>query len=265
MPRANRYWVPGAAYHLTHRCHDRAFLLRFARDRDAYRGLLREGLARSEVSLLTYAVTSNHVHLLVTSSSAHRIADLVQVVHGRFAEAYNRRKGRQGAFWSDRYHATQIDSGAYLMACLRYIDLNMVRAGVVTHPSQWPWTGWHELADAERKRARLVDRDALLARFEGTAWSAWQQHYRQYVDDAIHAGNMPRDARWTDAVAVGSASFVSRVEAQLLATDQRRRLERAEASDHSWILHEPPTSTGSWAENDIKNSPIRPEIGRFWA
>ena len=64
MPRANRYWVAGAAYHVTHRCHDRAFLLKFARDRDRYREILREELSARRVSLRSYTVTSNHVHLL---------------------------------------------------------------------------------------------------------------------------------------------------------------------------------------------------------
>ena len=54
MPRANRYFVPGQVYHLTHRCHNRDFLLKFARDRDAYRTKLRQALVETEVFLLDY-------------------------------------------------------------------------------------------------------------------------------------------------------------------------------------------------------------------
>jgi len=61
MPRANRYVVPGQIYHLTHRCHDRSFLLKFARDRTAYRQKLWEGLRQFQVALLNYGLTSNHV------------------------------------------------------------------------------------------------------------------------------------------------------------------------------------------------------------
>jgi len=60
MPRANRYILPGHTYHLTHRCHNRAFLLRFARDRDEYRRRLRGAVLEFGVSMLTYCVTSNH-------------------------------------------------------------------------------------------------------------------------------------------------------------------------------------------------------------
>ena len=61
MPRANRYTIPGVAYHVTHRCHDRSFLLRFAKDRAIYRKMLRERLRTFPVSLLGYCITSNHV------------------------------------------------------------------------------------------------------------------------------------------------------------------------------------------------------------
>lgn len=138
MPRANRYWVNGAAYHLTHRCHNREFLFQRVEDRDAYRSLLRRHVLESPVSLLSYTITSNHVHLLVAAEAHEEVASLMQRVQGQFAETYNRTHRRQGAFWSDRYHATQIDSGSHLWACLVYIDLNMVRAGVVPHPRDWP-------------------------------------------------------------------------------------------------------------------------------
>ena len=69
----------------------------------------------------------------------------MQSLEGDFAQFYNRRKGRQNAFWGDRYHATMIESGEHLWGCLLYIDLNMVRAGVVDHPKDWPWTGYQEL------------------------------------------------------------------------------------------------------------------------
>jgi putative transposase len=66
MPRANRLRGTGGVFHVTHRCHDRAFLLKFARDRDAYRERLRQHLQHREVSLLDYCLTSNHVHLLIS-------------------------------------------------------------------------------------------------------------------------------------------------------------------------------------------------------
>ena len=131
MPRANRYLLPGQIAHITHRCHNREFLLRFDRDRRVYRWWLWQALNRYRVSLLAYAITSNHVHLLVRAMESKQLSACIQLVHGRVAQPYLRRKGRSGAFWSDRFHVTMIESGAHLWRCLTYIELNMVRAGVV--------------------------------------------------------------------------------------------------------------------------------------
>ncbi|MGD9066430.1 MAG: transposase, partial [Desulfobacterales bacterium] len=78
--------------------------------------------------------------------SNHRtIPPAMGLVAGRTAQQYSLRKKRKGAFWQDRYHATAIETGEHLLRCLVYIDLNMVRAGVVDHPSQWPHGGYNEI------------------------------------------------------------------------------------------------------------------------
>ena len=85
--------------------------------------------------MLNYIVTSNHIHLLVKDTSPNVIADSMQLIAGRTGQQYNQRKRRHGAFWEDRYHATAIEADEHLYRCLVYIDLNMVRAGMVTHPA----------------------------------------------------------------------------------------------------------------------------------
>lgn len=158
MPRANRNFLAGYVWHLTHRCHRRQFLLRFVRDRRAWRGWLFEARKRYGLSVLDYTVTSNHVHLLVLSRGGDEIAASMQLIEGRTAQLYNRRKGRGGAFWSDRYHATAVQSGEHLARCVAYIDLNMVRAGVVAHPSQWEVGGYHEIQRARKRSSRRPQR-----------------------------------------------------------------------------------------------------------
>ena len=88
-------------------------------------------------------VTSNHVHLLVSGDNDHEvIPQSMQLIAGRTGQEYNQRKNRKGAFWEDRYHATAVESGSHLTQCLVYIDLNMVRAGVVAHQREWPYSGY---------------------------------------------------------------------------------------------------------------------------
>jgi putative transposase len=99
MSRAHRLPTEGGVFHLTHRCHNRAFLLKFARDRNAYRVKLREQLQEHALWLLDYCVTCNHVHLLVDAKDRAELSAWMQRVAGEFARAYNRRKRRTNAFW----------------------------------------------------------------------------------------------------------------------------------------------------------------------
>jgi len=98
MPRANRYILAENACHLTHRCHDGSFLFRFARDRTEYRNRLRASAKHFKLSVLTYCITSNHVHLLVVAPEVDTISRFMQKLEGEFAEYYNIRKKRRGAF-----------------------------------------------------------------------------------------------------------------------------------------------------------------------
>jgi putative transposase len=78
--------------------------------------------------ILNYAVTSNHIHLLVVGGSERDvIPNSIKLIAGRTGQEFNQRKNRKGAFWEDRYHATAIENGNHLLRCLVYIDLNMVR------------------------------------------------------------------------------------------------------------------------------------------
>ncbi|MDA3902498.1 MAG: transposase [Desulfuromusa sp.] len=164
MPRANRYFLPGHVWHITHRCHKQNFLLKFALDRRAWVRWLFEARKRYGLCILNYMVTSNHIHLLVKDTGRGEIPKSMQLVAGRVAQEFNQRKTRKGAFWEDRYHATAVDTDHHLARCLTYIDLNMVRAGIVEDPADWPESGYTELMQV-RQRYNLLDQDELGALF----------------------------------------------------------------------------------------------------
>jgi len=106
-----------------------------------YRQYLFEATKRFNVRVLTWMVTSNHTHLLVTSGErgTPQIWEALQFVHGEIAQHYNLARRCDGSFWSNRFHATRVQTGRHLARCLFYIDLNMVRAGAVGHPSEWSY------------------------------------------------------------------------------------------------------------------------------
>ena len=161
MPRATRYIVEGYLYHLTHRCADGEFFLRFAKERDAYREWLRVGVNRYDVSVLGYAVTSNHTHVVCEVRDRLAVANMMKLAAGAVAQQRNLRKAHEGSVWEHPYHCTRIQDGRHLLNCLRYVDLNMVRAGQVKHPSEWRWCSYDELT-GQRQRYRIIDEHRLL-------------------------------------------------------------------------------------------------------
>ena len=121
MARAKRHYIPGQIWHITHRCHKREFLLKFAKDRHRWLQWLFESRKRYDLAILDYTVTSNHIHLLVLDDAGCKtIPDSIKLVAGRTAQEFNRRKKRKGAFWEDRYHATAVESGEHLLQCIVY-------------------------------------------------------------------------------------------------------------------------------------------------
>ena len=118
MPRANRYFLPDHVWHITHRCHKKEFLLKFAKDRKRWLHWLFEARKRFGLCVLNYIITSNHIHLLVRDPGKGEIKKTMQSVVGRTTQKYNQRKGRKGAFWEVRCHATAVDSEMFLARCM---------------------------------------------------------------------------------------------------------------------------------------------------
>lgn len=238
MPKAERYFVEGKHYHLTHRCHNRSFLFRFAKDRDVYREMLRQRLLKYKTPLLGYCITSNHVHLLVTAMSDTRVSELMESLEGDFAQYYNLRKRRSGAFWGTRFHAVAVEDGGYLWRCLNYIDLNMVRAGVVNHPSEWRWCSYNEIM-GNRQRYRLVDTERIATLY-GDDWdaAAFKENYCHSIEEKIRGRAFNRNAIWSESLAIGGAGFVRDIEERIY---NRRQMDCAPANQEdsgTWILKE---------------------------
>ena len=234
MPRANRYILPGYTYHLTHRCHNRKFLLRYRIDKIKYCALLRKAIRKHRISLFAFCVTSNHVHLLVMSKRVSDLSQFMQQLEGQFADYYNLRKGRSGAFWGGRFHCTMIDGGDHLWNCLRYIDLNMVRAGVVSHPSEWAWCSYHELV-GNRQRFRFLDIERLVELLGLSNRQSLAEIHQQRILESIRNNHLIREGKWTESIAVGSDAFLKEI---ISKTKNRKRFHIATTEDGDWYVKE---------------------------
>jgi putative transposase len=137
MPRQLRFRVPGLPQHIIQRGNDRKVTFHTEHDFRVYRHYLADAAKQRCCAVHAYCLMSNHVHLLVTPEQPDAIPKTLQVVGQRYAQYFNRLYGRSGTLWEGRYRATLVDSDAYVLACHRYIELNPVRAGMVTDPVQY--------------------------------------------------------------------------------------------------------------------------------
>jgi REP element-mobilizing transposase RayT len=214
MARANRHFIPGYVWHITHRCHKQEFLLRFAKDRQRWLHWLYEARKRYGLCVLNYTVTSNHIHLLVFDRGNDAIARSMQLIAGRTAQEFNQRKKRKGAFWEDRYHATAIDTGEYLARCITYIDLNMVRNGVLGHPSMWQFGGYCEIQNPPN-RYRIIDMEKLVDLVGSNTVKQLQLEHRGWIESALDQHRDCREPCWTEGIAVGSEQYIIKTKALL--------------------------------------------------
>ena len=215
MARANRHFIPGQIWHITHRCHCKDFLLKLAKDRQAWVKWLYEAKLRYDLLIFNYMVTSNHVHLLLLDESGQEaIPRSMQLIAGRTGQEFNQRKNRKGAFWEDRYHATAIEANDHFLRCLVYIDLNMVRTGVVRHPSEWPFSGYHEIQSPRRKCA-IIGYQKLAEKAGFQSYEAFRVAHKEWVNVALTSGLTPRQSEWSESIAVGSETFTHWIKEKL--------------------------------------------------
>jgi len=142
MARLPRICPPGIPQHLVQRGNNRQAC--FATDSDfaAYAHWLHESSCRYGVAIHAWVFMTNHVHLLATPQTPDGISRMMQQVGRRYVRYFNRVQERTGTLWEGRFRSCVVDAEHYLLTCQRYIELNPVRAGMVTHPSDYPWSSF---------------------------------------------------------------------------------------------------------------------------
>jgi putative transposase len=158
----------------------------------------------------------------------------MQLVAGRVAQEFNQRKGRKGAFWEDRYHATAVAADNHFARCLTYIDLNMIRAGVVQDPADWPESGYAEMMQT-KQRYHLLDYEALGAMLGVTDHCELQLMRCRWIEDAVRENCLARDSCWSESLAVGDEVFVVEVKAGLGFRGRNREVTKG---GQSFVLRE---------------------------
>lgn len=242
MARLPRLTIPGYPHHLIQRGNNRQPI--FGADAD-YRfllDLLDEYARAAKVAVHGYVLMGNHFHLLATPETAKGLPDMMQAVGRRYVRYFNGRYGRSGTLWEGRYRSTLVQAERYLLACMVYIDLNPVRAGMVQEPAQYPWSSHRHYAGLTQDR--LVTPHPLYWELGNTPFA----RERAYAD--LIAAGLSRDVQQALADsthrgwALGDAGYLAGLQrlsdrrASPLAAGRPRRI-----SDLSPIKEQP--SSGS--------------------
>lgn len=141
MARQPRLVLPETALHIVQRGHNRSDCFRHDTDHLVYLACLYElATTKGDCAVHAYCLMTNHVHLLITPSNTDACAKLMRNLGQRYVQYFNRRYRRTGTLWEGRFRSCLVDSARYVLACYRYIELNPVRAGMVSNPTEYPWS-----------------------------------------------------------------------------------------------------------------------------
>ena len=140
MARLPRLTLAGYPHHIIQRGNDRQSIVRDDQDRQRLLDLWAEHARTFKVAIHAWVIMDNHFHLLATPETQEGLPQMMQAVGRAYVRYFNLRHQRTGTLWEGRYRSNLIESERYLLACMVYIDLNPVRAGMVAQPEDFRWS-----------------------------------------------------------------------------------------------------------------------------
>jgi putative transposase len=182
MARLPRYVLVGQLQHVIVRGNNREPIFYAEEDCRFYLETLKKACTKHQCDVHAYVLMTNHVHLLITPNKSDGLSKVIQMLGRYYVQYFNYTYQRTGTLWEGRYKATLIDSENYALGCYRYIELNPVRAGMVDHPSEYPWSSY--ASNALGKTNELVVEHALYKRL-GQNSQRRCEAYRALFDVAV--------------------------------------------------------------------------------
>jgi len=212
MPRMARLVVPGYPHHVTQRGSRKQTIFFGDTDYRAYIELICRLKEEAAVDIWAYCLMPNHVHLVAVPDNKQGLAKLFGVAHHRYARRINAQNDWCGHLWQERFHSFVMDE-SHLLAAVRYIELNPVRAGFCRHADQWKWSSVH--AHLSRNSDKLVN---------ATPMNALVSDWGHYLADELRADDIEILRRHTrTGRPAGSRDFIEKIEVLSGRHLQRRK------------------------------------------
>jgi putative transposase len=181
MARRPRFIVENQPHHIVQRGHNRAPVFFSERDYLYYIECLQTAAARYGCDVHAWCLMTNHIHLLVTPPTKQALSGMMQMIGRLYVRHINARKRRSGSLWEDRFKVSLVDADDYLLSCMRYIELNPVRARMMRTPGGYRWSSYGQNARGEGGLAK----PHALYRSLGATQEERQEAYRDLFDRAV--------------------------------------------------------------------------------
>jgi len=213
MPRQPRYFLPGIPQHVITRGVDRQATFFENDDYALYKDALKRNADRYGCSIHAYVLMTNHVHLLLTPDSERSIPITMQGMGRDYVQRINERYGRTGTLWQGRYKACLVQDDLYLLHCQRYIELNPVRAGMVSDPADYPHSSYRR--NALGSHDPVISPHTSYIELSDTD-SVRRQHYRGLFESGLNRELIDEIRKTTNACRVlGNPTFTEQIETML--------------------------------------------------
>jgi putative transposase len=213
MPRRARLALPNVPLHVIQRGNNRQACFFAEEDYRFYLQWLAEYAGTIGCRIHAYVLMTNHVHLLLSAERPGAVGALMKALGQRYVQYVNRTYRRSGTLWEGRFRSCLTQEESYLLACQRYIELNPVRAGMVTHPADYRWSSYRANGQGEPD---VVVRPHLAYTALGSDAASQQAAYRELFRFDLEPGLINEIRRATNGnYALGNKRFSDEVTAVL--------------------------------------------------
>lgn len=203
-------YVEGFSQHIIQRGNNRQACFFADEDYKFYLDKLHKASKKYRVSIHAFVLMTNHVHILATPSDAKGTSLMMQSVGRSYVGYVNHQYGRTGTLWEGRYKSTLVDSESYLLIVSRYIELNPVRAAMVDHAAEYPWSSYQY--NAVGKPIKLITPHELYVQL-GKTPEQRQTYYRSLFDSHMPQHTLDKIRQSTNkAWVLGDVHFREQVE-----------------------------------------------------
>ncbi|HFD33277.1 MAG TPA: transposase [Gammaproteobacteria bacterium] len=214
MARLPRFVLPGHPQHVIQRGNNRQVIFCAESDYQFYLEKLLDAAREHACDIHAYVLMTNHVHLLVTPHEENSISKMMQSLGRRYVQYFNYMYKRTGTLWEGRYKASLIDTDRYLFTCMRYIELNPVRArDMVEHPSEYPWSSYRH--NAMGKLDKLITEHPLYQSLGKSAESRYLAYQALFKSAVPEKTLVEIRAATNKAWVLGSDYFIEQIKQQV--------------------------------------------------